>query len=1021
MKRLKTFSGILRISAIVFLMVMTSVSFAQDKAESLQYVGKVLDIDGLPVPGATVSLKSDPTKGASTNVDGEYVLTATPSDVFIFSCIGYETIEVEASKHQKIVIMKPNQEFLDEVVVVGYGTQKKVSVVGAVSTIDVKAIRSVPAPSISQALVGKVPGLVSRQVSGEPGQDQAFLYIRGMSTWGDNTPIVIVDGIERDLNSLNTAEIETITFLKDATATSIYGIRGANGVVIITTRRGDVGAPKVSLRSEFACLSGMRFPDFINSGEYAELWNEARINDGLEPTYTGEEILKYYTGSDPYNYPDIDWMDHIFKKHTFQTVHNLNINGGTEKVRYFVNLGFTMQDGLFKRDPSFEYNTNVNMYRYNLRANVDVQLAPSLVAEVGLGYISKDQTHPGYYTPEILGAAFDYAPNKIPMRNPDGTFSASIFNQYTNPYMQATHGGYMTQLSYNLQGTFTLKWDLSNLVTKGLNWTNTFSFDQSGYGWNRRLKGVNSKEYLGLSSSGEENYKVWFEKAPEIYSTSAASSRALRFFSQLNYNRSFGNHNVNGMLMFNIAESVNQLAGNGTAALPSRMMGLSGRAVYDYDSRYIAEFSFGYNGSENFAPGHRFGFFPGVAIGWNIAKEPFWKVDKFSTFKLRGSVGMVGNDRTGGTRYSYLSTTASATGFLMGQYMNPTAGYSENIIGGGSDVTWEEATKFNAGLELGFFEDKVTFNVDVFKEKRNGLLVQRKLSVPQASGFQPWQLPYVNIGKTENKGIEAMLEAKNTTSSGLFYSFKGNFSFSRSLCIDRDEPANQPEYQSYRGHSLGLTSALIALGFFESQEDIDTSPRQDFGPVQPGDIKYRDVNGDGIINNNDKVLLGHPQVPEINYGFGVTLAYKGFDLSIYFTGAANSSYFFYGSTIYPFQWGQEGNIQREFYEYRWRPGADNSNAKYPRVSSSENTNNNRLSTLYMRDNSYLRLKNAEIGYTLPSRWLKAMRMDNFRIFINGIDLLLFDKLKIVDPEADNGNVAVYPKQRTINAGLDITF
>lgn len=1010
-------------SLVVLFFALAGTLHASAQDGKIQVTGKVVEQSGEVLPGVTVSVKNNPKRGTATNLDGDFVISATPEEILVFSCIGFENVElpVGSFKTQSTVVMNLDTENLDEVVVVGYGVQKKVSVVGALTTINMNEVKAVPTASISQALVGKVPGLVSRQLSGEPGQDQAYLYIRGMSTWGDNTPIVIVDGIERDLNSLNMPEVESITFLKDATATSVYGIRGANGVIIVTTKRGYAGAPKITLRSEAACLTGMRFPDFINSGEYAELWNEARRNDGMAPEYTQEEILKYYDGSDPYNYPSVNWMNEIFKKNTLQTVNNLNITGGTDRVHYFVNLGYTMQDGLFKTDPANEYDTNVRMHRYNLRANLDIQLAPSLVAEVGLGIISYEYKHPGYSTGEVLGAAYDYAPNKIPIKNPDGSWCATIFNNFTNPYVQTTMGGYTTQLTNNFQGTFSLKWDLGELVTKGLSWVNTFSFDQYVSGYNRRLKGVTSKQYIGINNTGEEDYKIWFEKAPELYYTGASNSRALRLYSQLNYNRSFGLNNVNGMLMYNMGESINLLAENGTAALPSRLMGISGRAVYDYDSRYIAEFSFGYNGSENFAPGHRFGFFPGVALGWNVAREPFWKAHSISTLKLRGSVGKVGNDRTSSDRFTYLSTTGSASGFLMGSSMNATAGYTEARLGGGTDITWEEATKYNIGLEYGMFQDKLTLTIDAFKERREGLLVQRTLSIPEASGFTASQLPYVNIGKSQNQGIEGMLEAKNTTSGGLFYSVRGNVSFSQSKCIDRDEPANQPEYQSYRGHSLGLSKALIALGFFEDQDDIDSSPYQSFGPVRPGDIKYRDVNGDGTIDLQDEVLVGYPQIPELNYGFGFTLAYRNFDMSIYFSGAARSTYFFYGNTVFPFVWGQEGNVQREFYANRWRPGEDNSNARYPAVSSSENANNNRISTLYMRDGSYLRLKNAEIGYTIPRRITDKIGISSCRLFANGINLLLWDKLKIADPETDNGNMFAYPKQRTINGGVEINF
>ncbi len=987
-----------------------------------QFTGTVVDSSGEPLPGVAVMVKGQSKRGTSTNSEGTFVLSAAPTEVLVISCISFKTREVPASyfSSSSTIALEDDNEALGDAVVVGYGVQKKVSVVGAITSVNMTEVRAMPTSNISAALAGKVPGLVTSQISGEPGADQAYMYVRGLSTWGDNSPIVIIDGIERDINQLTMQEVESITFLKDATATSVYGIRGANGVIIVTTKHGQAGAPKVTIRSEAAMLTGLRFPDFINAGEYSELWNEACINDGIAPTWSAEDILRFYDHSDPYNHPDVNWMMEIFKKRTYQTQHNLTVSGGSERVHYFVNLGYLKQDGLFKSDPTFDYSTNVNLARYNLRSNVDIQVARNLTAEVGLGIVSKDYRHPAASTSTIMGAAYTFAPNKIPIRNPDGTFCASILNDYTNPYMYATHQGYSTLLNNLFQGTFALKWDLSSLVTEGLRWNNTFSFDQYGIAQNSRVKYENCTQYTGITASGDDSYVIWKEKQPEAFGASGGGSRTLRFFSQLNYDRSFGNHNLTGMLMYNMGEGVDVTAGS-TGSLPSRIMGVSGRAVYDYGHRYIIEYSFGYNGSENFAPGHRFGFFPGVAVGWNLAKEPYWKWDKVSTLKLRGSIGTVGNDRTGGSRFAYLSTTGGASGFLMGLTQVGTAGYTEGIIGAGADITWERARKVNLGLEYGMFDDKLTFGVDVYHEKRDGLLIQRSNSVPLAAGFLYSQLPYVNKGKSQNKGIESSFEAKNTTPGGFYYAVRGNFMFSRSKCIDRDEPANQPEYQSYRGHSLALSLAYIAEGFFEDEEDIATSPKQGWGSVRPGDVKYRDVNGDGLVDAKDAVMCGYPQVPEINYGFGTTMAYKGFDWSIYFQGTGHSSYFFYGQTIYPFMHGQEYNVQREFYEYRWRPGSDNSQARYPRVSTAENSNNNQISTLYMRDGSHLRLKNVEVGYTLPVKVVEKIKISSCRFFVNGVDLLLFDHLKIADPETNGGNISNYPKQSTVNAGVEVTF
>ena len=1008
----------------VLIWACTLTGAAQNRRQ--QVVGTIVDKSGEPLPGVAVYVKNQSSRGTTTNIDGQFVLSAAPNEILVISAVSFLTKEVPAGtfKDSPVLTLEDDQQALEEAVVVGYGTQKKVSVVGAVSTVSVAEVKAAPVASVSQALVGKVPGLVARQFSGEPGQDQAQLYIRGLATWGDNTPIIIVDGVERDLNTLNMPEIESISFLKDATATAVYGIRGANGVIIITTRHGKRGAPKVTLRSEFAVRTGGRFPDFLNSGEWAELYNEARMNDGYEPRYSSEEILKYYDQSDPYNYPYVDWIGEIFKKTTTQTVHNLNITGGTDKVNYFVNFGFTDQMGLYNTDKRFEYNTNIDARRYNLRSNIDVKLAESLTAEVGLGYISQEQIHPMAWTERTFLTAFNYAPNKIPMYNPDGSFASEYFNGYVNPYMQMSNLGYKTTVNANFQGTFALKWDLSNLVTKGLTWNNTFTFDLVSVASNDRQK-VNDdiKSFQGYDRTGEEVYKTWMEKFPEGFSAAGSLNRALRLYSQLNYNRSFGLHNLNAMLMYNMGSTLNVTAGSGVAALPYHTMGISGRAVYDYDARYIAEFSFGYNGSENFAPGHRFGFFPGVALGWNIAREPYWKAHQISTLKIRGSYGVVGNDRTGSTRFPYLSTTGSDGGITMGQNMSYYSGYTEQTIGD-ENISWEKSRKLNVGLEYGMFEDKVLLGVDVFQEKRDGLLVQRSSSVPMLSGFTTTQLPYLNLGKTSNMGIDTQLEIKNTTRSGFFYSLKGNVSWSRSRVIFRDEPANQPDYRSQRGHSINAAAVLISEGFFESEEDIATWPRQTYSSnLKPGDIKYRDVNGDGIINSNDAVYLKHCLIPELNYGFGFTIGYKGFDASAFFVGCGNYVYGFapYQPSIAAFLWGPEAQVQRHFAENRWRYGADNSNALFPRVSSTENANNEQQSTLWVRTVHYLRLKNAEIGYTLPSRFTDKIRLSSVRFFVNGINLLLWDNLKLYDPESASGYGVDYPNQTTINGGVEITF
>lgn len=1015
-KRLLTFSLIFMLGVFFY-----SGAFAQEKTFVVK--GNVTDVNGSPIPGATVLVKN--TMNATvTDVDGAYTITMKSAERYlVFSFLGFLSQEVNIDGRQVVnVVLQEKSLELDEVTVVGYGTQKKVSVIGSIANVSTKEIAKISTPSLSNTLGGQIPGIITRQATGEPGYDQAAIYIRGFGTWVNRSPLILVDGVERDMNTINTEEIESISILKDASATAVYGVRGANGVILITTKQGQIGLPKVTLRSEFASLHGLRYPQYITASEYASLMNEGRRNVGLTtPAYTDEEIEIFRTGQSPYLYPNVDWVNEILRKNTNQSITNLNISGGTEIVRYFVNVGYTSQSGLYQQDGLNKYNTNAVVNRYNYRSRVDINLSKQLSVELGVGGIIQNRNFPGNSQYAIWNALRLTAPNSFPKQNPDGTPGGRPAFLGSNPWGMVTQSGYETQNWNTVQGTFGAKCDLSSLV-EGLSLNGRFAYDHNYRGNKQRFKVFEVKQYIGVDEEGNDIYNLLrTENIPNI-GLSESADRAIYYEASLNYDRQFGDHSVSGMFVFNRRDFVNLRNTGVMGSMPYRRQGIAGRTTYNYGLRYFAEFNFGYNGSEQFSPDKRYGFFPSVSLGWLLTNEPYWNRNSFiSNLKLRGSYGIVGNDVSSGRRFLYLTTMdLSAWGYPFG--LDQAAwfeGIHEGQIGT-PNVTWETAKKLNVGFDLGMFNDVVSLQVDAFREDRSGILLARQ-SVPSVVGFLSSQIPYGNLGKVENQGIEGMLEIKKRTSSGFFYSFRSNFSFAKNKIIENDEPEKLWAYQDARGNPIGQPFGLIALGFFKDQADVDNSPKQTFQEnVRPGDIKYKDMNDDDVIDTYDRVPIGYPRTPELMFGFGGTVAYKAVDASIFFTGATRTSFFLEGATMYPFIDGEGAeNVLREYYDNRWTPEMAET-AKYPLTINGNSPNNYQRSTLWMKDGSYLRLKTAEIGYTLNGRFLDDLSMSNVRFFINGQNLVTFDKIKVVDPESENGT-GNYPLSRSINLGFQINF
>lgn len=990
----------------------------------LELSGVILDVEGSPMGGVVVSVRDRGIWTVSDNEGGYVVAGLNVRDVVTFELMGYQTQEFEYNGNvTHNVVMRIADEVLDDVVVVGYGTQKKISVTGALSGVDPHALESKPTTTLSNVLAGSMPGIISRQSTGEPGNDYANIYIRGIGTWGDKTPLVMVDGVERDINLINTQEIESFTILKDASATAVYGVRGANGVILINTKKGSMGKPKVVLRTEHAVLQGLRFPDYISGYESASLMNEA-VNHGTAGTGTApwseEALQKFKDGSDSYLYPDVNWIDEVLNKTAYQTINNLNVTGGNEIIRYFLNVGYTSQGGLYKSDPQYKYDTNARSDRYNFRSTIDVNIARNLLFSMSLGCIFQDKTYPGTSSASIFASMRQVSPIEMPVRNPDGTPGCGASAVVLNPWALSTQSGYAKQFISTIQSTANMKWDLSEQITEGLSLSGKFAFDLFYANYVNRNIAYEMKRLVGFDEeTGDPVYNQIREQGTMGYSIGNSANRSYYWDLSLNYDRAFGNNNLSGMLLFNRRDYKELTAGSSIYNLPYRRQGLAGRFTYDYSHRYMAELNFGYNGSENFAKGRRYGLFPSLSLGWVLSNEKFIPaaIRENVYFKIRGSYGVVGNDQIGGDRFLYVSTVNYGNGAMFGTTQQSLAGIYEGKIG--ADVTWEKAYKTDIGFDLRLLDDALSIQADYFNEDRRDILLTRGV-IPFVTGITA--ATYANLGEVNNKGFDAMVEWKHQTPGGFYYSFYGNATYAHNVIIENDTPTPKYLYQDSRGTSIGQTFGYVALGLFQSQEEIDNSPRQTFmTTVRPGDIKYKDMNNDGIIDAYNRTYIGRSRVPELMYGFGFSLSYRGVDFSMGFTGAALTDFFLTGEDMWPYSLEYPRyNIAQEYYNHRWIEGADNSRAKYPAVINGNNTNNYQVSTQYMVDGSYLKCKNAEIGYRLPEKCVRKVGVEGVRFFLNGLNLFCLDKVRIVDPESDGGT-GEYPKQRSLNLGVQVNF
>ena len=1001
-----------------------------------------------PAIGATVYLRNS-TTGTITDTNGKFSITVEGlGGVLDFSYIGYKSQEVALVGQTSInVTLQPDNEVLDEVVVVGYGSQRKESVVGAISTLDVTKL-IVPTSNLSTALAGQLSGIVAMSRSGEPGKNSAAdFYIRGVSSFTGNTsPLVLVDGVERDLDLVDTEDIASFSILKDASASAVYGVRGANGVILITTKKGAVGKPQVNVRTEFGFTQPTKKPKMVNSAQWAELYNEAYSTN----YYSAEDIEMYRSGADPDLYPNVDWFDTMFNNMAANQRVNLNITGGSDIVRYYVAGSFYNESSIYKNAGNiYGYDSSIRYNKFNFRANVDLNLTKSTVINLNLANIYEKSFGPGFgdTDSDIWSYLFMTSPNAFPVEYSDGRLSGPSTDSGYNPWNMLVHSGYREQFWNSAQSLIGVTQDIGALwePLKGLTANIKFSWDAWNTTLQRRSKSPTFYHARGRAEDGSLIYDdengdgIWepVHTGDETLSYGIGRSGTMTRYVEgsLTYNRLFGEHRVGALFLYNHKIYTDTQAGSSSASLPYKDQGIAGRLTYAFRDTYFLEVNMGYNGSENFARGHRFGFFPAVALGWMMSSEKWFEpaTKVIDMLKWKASYGKVGNDDIGGNRrWVYEPTIATGGSWYYGQSANQggsgiRVGEVENL-----EASWEEALKLNAGVEFSLF-NKVRVQADYFREKRQGIFLQRA-GLPAIVGVST--VPYVNIGETLNQGFDATVEYMHKVNDDLFITARGNFTFNRNKLINNDEPDWEYRYQNRIGKPFGSGGStqpfgLIALGLFESEEEIANSPVQNFGEYRVGDIKYQDVNGDGIVDEQDAVAIGYTNLPEITYGFGATAQWKGWDFNLFFQGVARTSFFLSGSSIRsPFSTGnmERAAINEDVYGNVWmstNTAEQNAGVTYPRLSAGSggagSTNNNRASTWWLRDGSFLRLKSMEIGYSLPQHILQKSFIKSLRFYISGNNLLCFSPFKLWDPEKGTSDGSGYPLNRTFSIGFNANF
>jgi TonB-linked SusC/RagA family outer membrane protein len=997
--------------------------------------GTVVGVDKEPIIGANVIVKNT-TIGTVTDIDGKFTISMTGAKpVLQISYIGFKTKEVTVGTNSNYNIeLEPDDAMLDEVVIVGGGmVQKKVSVTGSITTVKADQLK-VPTTNLSNAFAGRIAGVIAKQTSGEPGSGSEF-YIRGISTFGGRTtPLILLDDVEistADLNYVPAENIESFSILKDASATAIYGARGANGVMIITTKGGEYNQKtKVNVTAENSFNFIDKFPQFVDGAQYMQLYNEASIARGGSARYSDLDIDRTASGYNPYLYPNVNWQDVMFQDMSMRQKVNVNVSGGGQKVKYFMSLEVNHDSGLLNTEKAYSWNNNINIMNYTFQNNIAYKLTPTTTIRMNMNAQIRQNKGPNASTSTLFNNILTTTPILFPVTYPtkEGVEHIMYGNnyitgsvRYVNPYAQMMTS-YKEQNQNTLNTVVKIEQDLG-FITKGLNfnaWVNFKNWSSSYYtrSINPYYYRVQANSYDADDPNTDYELELLNTDGTDYISQSditKSSDQTFELQANLNYNRQFGEHNVGAMLLYKQREYR-------SSVLPNRNQGLSGRATYDYGGRYLAEFNFGYNGTERLAKEDRFGLFPAASIGWVVSNEQFFAPlsSWVDNFKLRASYGLVGSDdlaQPDGSYYLYIDKiTGNNLSYLTwtsGQDMNLTLGGPELAYYAQPGLSWEKVKKLNVGLDLTVFRNW-SFTFDYFKDKRFDIFMKRE-AWPQSLGYDTAK-PWSNVGKMENRGFEFSANYAGSIGKDWAFSLQGNFTYNENKVTYKDEPIYPTSWKMELNKPLNPTWGWISEGLFTSQEEIDNSPDQSYfgqNTIMVGDIKYRDINGDGVINADDQIMISkYNSTPRLQYGFGGTLNWKKLSLGVFFTGSALRTIMTNGMD--PFQEGigvGNRNVIQYIADDYFSEAKMNFDAKYPRLglTTKDISNNQVNSTYWMRNGSFLRLKNVELGYEIPYG----------RIYVSGANLLTFSPFDLWDPELSGWNS--YPLQKTVNVGIQISF
>ena len=1002
--------------------------------QTTQVTGLVTDKQKEPLIGVTVTLVGTETR-AITDADGMFKINVPSKSgtTLEFNYIGFASkqVKVNGARLLNVMLEEETNEFT-EVVVTGYASQKKASVIGAIETIRPAELQFGSTRTLSNNLAGKLSGIIGIQRSGEPGYDDSNFWIRGISTFsGSNNPLILIDGVERDLNNVDVAEIESFSILKDASASAMYGVRGANGVIVITTKRGKIGAPQVNFHVEHSINQPTKMPEFLNAPDYMTLLNELATQDGVALPFTQQQIDRTRSGYDPDLYPDVNWVDAITKDYSYSTRGNLDISGGSDFLRYSIVASYFKESGILEQDKSLIFDNSTNNQQFNLRTNIDMDVTKTTMLRVNIGgYLNRFRKQ-RCDTDGAFGEAFRTLPFVHPARYSDGAIP--VISYRANPWRTVTQQGYDFITSSKIQTLFSVEQDLK-MILPGLKAKALFSFDR----WNRSRRSRTAKPATVFPATGRD------EEGNLIYSQHEAGDESLGneqgneygntrvyFETDLMYSQRFGKTDIDAMVLYN------QQAYDDGSIQDYRKQGLAGRLSATYDNRYVAEFNFGYNGSENFAKGKRFGFFPSVAIGWLLSEEHFMEKLKpiFHKIKFRASIGQAGDDNIGGRRFAYLGTLlTNEQGYIWGtngqrNYNRDGAkGITEGEIGV-ENLTWETVTKKNLGIELGLW-NMLDLNFDIFGEKRKNIFMQRSI-IPTQTGFV--RAPWANFGQVSNHGFEATLNFHKQWNKNLFTSAYGNFTYAKNRVDEKDEPeALKGTHRSATGRSMNELWGLRAERLFTYddfnadgtlKEGIPSQEGVGAAVLHPGDIKYVDVDKDGVITEADEGFIGGTEDPRIVFGFGGVISYKNVDFNFFFQGTGDM-YRVIGNQPYFLPGGgttTEGNAYSYNINDRWTEDNQDAYAFWPRLTYGPNVNNYRRSTWWKKDMSFLRCKTIEVGYTFPKSWLQNFYVKSCRVFVSGNNLFCLSSFKLWDPELGTNDGLKYPMNRSVMFGLDINF